>query len=108
MRNALKEDRLFAGYQPIVQLDTDAIIGFEALMRLNTRAGECLTATQVLPAILDPVLSREISDRMIDRICSDFPEIQQSQPDTQFVTFNATEADLLSSNFADRLLRALD
>lgn len=108
VRNALKEDRLFAGYQPIVQLDTDAIIGFEALMRLNTRAGECLTATQVLPAILDPVLSREISDRMIDRICSDFPEIQQSQPDTQFVTFNATEADLLSSNFADRLLSALD
>lgn len=107
VRNALSEDRLFAGYQPIVQLQDSALVGLEALMRLTTRSGERLTATEVLPAILDPILSREISDRMADLVCSEFPEIHAAQPIVQFVSLNATEADLLSRDFADRLLAKL-
>ncbi|GGD45907.1 two-component system response regulator [Aurantiacibacter arachoides] len=108
VRNALSEDRLFAGYQPIVLLSNNTLVGFEALMRLNTRSGEQLTATQVLPAILDPILSREISDRMIELVCKEFPAIQEAQPDAQYVSLNATEADLLSRDFSDRLLGMLN
>lgn len=108
VRNALHEDRLFAGYQPIVELETSTIVGFEALMRLNTRAGESVTAHQVMPALLDPALSREIGERMLSQICSEFSEIEQAQPGIKFVSINATEADLLSRNYAGRLLTALD
>ena len=108
VRHALDEDRLFAGYQPIVHLPTNALIGFEALMQLNTRSGEKLTATQVLPAILDPVLSRDIGERMVDLVCQDFASIQAAQPDVQFISINATEADLLARDFSDRLLSALE
>ena len=107
MRSALTEDRLFAGYQPIVHLADRNLVGFEALMRLDTRSGKRLTATQVLPAILDPILSREISDRMIRLVCGEFPGIIAARPDVQFVSLNATEADLLSRDFADRLLCSL-
>lgn len=107
VRSALADDRMFAGYQPIVHLGTSEIVGFEALMRLNTRSGERLTAMQVLPAILDPILSREISDRMLDHFCNDFPTIRAAQPFAQFVSLNATEADLLSRDFADRMLSTL-
>ncbi|MFC4293463.1 putative bifunctional diguanylate cyclase/phosphodiesterase [Novosphingobium tardum] len=107
VRSALTEDRLFAGYQPIVRLADNAMVGLEALMRLNTRSGDKLTATQVLPAILDPILSREISDRMIDLVSTEFPEIHAAQPDVQYVSLNATEADLLSRDFSDRLLSRL-
>lgn len=107
VRSALIDDRMFAGYQPIVHLGTNDLAGFEALMRLNTRSGEHLTAMQVLPAILDPILSREISDRMIELFCKDFPTIRAGQPSAQFVSLNATEADLLSRDFADRLLSTL-
>jgi diguanylate cyclase (GGDEF)-like protein len=107
VRSALTEDRLFAGYQPIVHLADRNLVGFEALMRLDTRSGKRLTATQVLPAILDPILSREISDRMIRLVCGEFPGIIAARPDVQFVSLNATEADLLSRDFADRLLCSL-
>jgi diguanylate cyclase (GGDEF)-like protein len=107
VRNALSEDRLYAGYQPIVHLANNGLVGLEALMRLTTRSGDKLTATQVLPAILDPILSREISERMVDLVCKEFPGIQSGQPDVQFVSLNATEADLLSRDFADRLLSKL-
>lgn len=107
VRSALSEKRLYAGYQPIVQLSQNSLVGLEALMRLTTRSGDRLTATEVLPAILDPILSRDISDRMIDLVCGDFSTIQSAQPDVQFVSLNATEADLLSRDFSDRLLSKL-
>lgn len=108
VRNALSEDRLFAGYQPIVHLaHNNAVVGYEALMRLTARSGEKITATQVLPAILDPILSREISERMADLVCKEFPEIHAAQAGMQFVSLNATEADLLSRDFAQQLLNKL-
>lgn len=107
VRTALDEDRIFAAYQPIVHLSTNALVGMEALMRLHTRAGKKLTASQVLPALFDPVMSREISERMAQLLCHDFREIWAAQPEVQFVSINATEADLLSRDFADRLLTVL-
>ena len=107
VRTALDEDRIFAAYQPIVHLSTNALVGMEALMRLHTRAGKKLTASQVLPALFDPVMSREISERMAQLLCQDFREIWAAQPEVQFVSINATEADLLSRDFADRLLTVL-
>lgn len=104
VRSALTDDRMYAGYQPIVNLRSNEIVGFEALMRLSTRSGERLTALQVLPAILDPILSRDISDRMLDHFCTDFPAISAGQPSVKFVSLNATEADLLSRDFADSML----
>lgn len=107
VRSALAEERLFAGYQPIVQLATNRPVGLEALMRLTTRSGEKLTASQVLPALLDPLLSREVSNRMADMVCADFPSIFPSHKGVQFISLNATEADLLSRDYADDLLSKL-
>ncbi|MEO1968400.1 MAG: sensor domain-containing phosphodiesterase [Sphingomonadaceae bacterium] len=107
-RSALEEDLIFAAYQPIVRLSDSRLVGLEALMRLNTRSGEMLTATQVLPAIIDPVLSREISEKIITHVCRDFPEIEAGQPSVEFISINATEADLLNRDFCDRLLSSLE
>ena len=108
VRSALKEGRLFAGYQPIVKLTNYHLVGLEALMRLHTRAGELVTATQVLPAIIDPVLSRSIGERMLDFVCADMPELKLAQPDLEFLSINATEADLISRDFAQKFLKVLD
>lgn len=107
VRTALADGRVFAGYQPIVRLADSGLVGFEALMRLTTRSGEQMTAGQVLPAIQDPVVSRQISQRMIDLVCADFPTVLANQPDSCFVSLNATEADLVSQDFAGRLLATL-
>lgn len=107
VREALDGNRLFAGYQPIVNLETRRLVGLEALMRLNTPAGDQITATQVLPAILDPILSREIGERMLSCVSNDWAEIEQAHPALQFISVNATEADLLSRDFSRRFLSRL-
>ena len=107
VRSALDDHRIFAAYQPIVDLANNRMVGLEALMRLNTKSGTELTATQVLPGITEPILSREIGERMLDFVCHDLPRIRAAQPELQFISLNATEADLLSREFGGRLLDAL-
>ena len=107
VREALDRNRIFAGYQPIIDLKTNRLVGLEALMRLSVANGEQITASQVLPAILDPILSREIGERMLFSVCRELADIEQAQPGLQFVSINATEADLLSRDFADNLLSRL-
>jgi diguanylate cyclase (GGDEF)-like protein len=107
VRAALDEKRLFAAYQPIVDLSDGSVIGFESLMRLNTRKKVRLTATEVLPAILDPILSREITETMLRSVCGDIGTLLTAQPNLQFVSVNVGEADLLSRGFAQKLITSL-
>lgn len=107
VRAALDGDRVYAAYQPIIDLAHGSVIGFESLMRLNTRAGGKLTATEVLPALLDPVISRGITDRMLRSLCEDVPRLQAAHPSLEFVSLNVAEADLLSRGFAQKLLASL-
>lgn len=107
VRAALDEERVFAAYQPIVRLADGEQVGFEALMRLNTRSGSKLTATEVLPALLDPVLSREITENMLRSLCHDLALLRAAHPNLSFVSLNVAEADLLSRGFATNFLAYL-
>lgn len=107
VRDALDHERVFPAYQPIVDLSNGRPVGFESLMRLITRDGIRMSATEVLPAIIDPILSREITEHMFGHVCRDLGTLQQAQPDLNFVSVNVAEADLLSRGFADKLLIAL-
>ena len=108
VRSALDENRIYAGYQPIVELSSNRLVGLEALMRLKTRTGTNLTANQVMPAIQDPILSREISDRMLAFLCQDLADLRAAQPTLKYISINATEADLLSRDFASKILKSLE
>lgn len=108
VREALDDDRVYACYQPIIELTTNRIVGLEALMRLRTIDGEHVTASEVLPAILDPILSRDIGDRMLSCVCLELAELELAHPSIQSVSINATEADLISRNFADHVLSNLE
>lgn len=108
VRSALAEHRIEVGYQPIVNLGTKSIIGIEALMRLRSKNGSRMNAEEVLPAIRDPVLSREISERMLHLSFREFDQLANAQPSMKFLSFNATEADLLNRDFVDRLVESLE
>ncbi|MEM1051627.1 MAG: EAL domain-containing protein [Pseudomonadota bacterium] len=107
VRDAIQGQRLFAAYQPIVDLLTDEVVGLEALMRMKTREGDVLHASNVMPAIIDPHVSREIGERMVANICHDQHKIRCDMGALDYVSLNASEADLLSQNFAPSLLNQL-
>lgn len=108
VRTALREDRLFPGYQPIVEFDTGRIVGLEALMRFDTRSGRRMTAGEVLPALIDPIVSREVGASMIKQVAAQFNDLDAGLPALEFVSINTAESDLLSKSFVDTLLRTMD
>lgn len=107
IRSALEQGRIFARYQPIVDLHTGRTEGYEALLRLTNAAGKELTAAQLLPALVDPELSRLVASRMMNLVAADFAEISRSAGIPGFISINATEADLLGCDYVDMLLSTL-
>lgn len=107
VKAAIRHDRLFAAYQPIVDLETGDYVGFEALLRLHSRNNQRLSATEVLPALLDPAISRQLSRKMTEFVSSEISTLFEHFPDIGFVSLNATESDLLDPTFVERFLTAL-
>jgi diguanylate cyclase (GGDEF)-like protein len=69
VKDAFQNNRFFAVYQPIIDLGTGAIVGFEALMRLLERNGSIMPAcefmqtiqrTRFLPQLDDYVLAETL------------------------------------------------
>lgn len=111
LTSALKSDRAYAAYQPIVDLETGRPIAFEALLRMREEDGRVLTAGQVSPALLDAKLSRRVSHFMLERLRADGARmLELFGPDTR-IGLNVTEADLgrraSDESFVDRLLGIL-
>ncbi|KEO90375.1 hypothetical protein EH31_09810 [Erythrobacter longus] len=107
VRDAIQSRRLFAAYQPIVDLLTQEVVGLEALMRVSARDGSELTASNLMPAIVDPHVSREVGNTMVSNICTDFPDIARHISTLGSISLNANEADLLSQNYVPNLLEKL-
>ena len=107
VEKAVRENDLLACYQPIVDLTGGATVGLEALLRIRQASGVRINASQVLPALIDPILSRKIFDGMLDNICRDYAKLTRRLPDLEFVSINATEADLLMRGFSKSMLAKL-
>ena len=108
VESALGEDRVQAGYQPIIQLTDNRLIGFEALLRIHGNGRSVIPAGDVIPAIVDPIISRQISERMFENVSRDLPGLMADHAGVQYVSINAAEADLISRDFASRVLRVLE
>lgn len=101
---ALDESRVFVGYQPIVELATGTVNGFEGLLRFFKREGGIATAGEVQPALLDPVTCRRIGTRVHDLVAHDLPGLLAASATPLRVGINVSEAELIEPDFAERFI----
>jgi len=108
LRGALNEGRAMAAYQPIVDLESGAIVSVEALLRLRDEDGRLLSASDIFAALLDPELSRRVSRVMLDSVVADGPAILALfGPETR-IGLNLSEADLRRGDFVRHLIDVID
>ncbi|HMI40198.1 MAG TPA: bifunctional diguanylate cyclase/phosphodiesterase [Sphingomicrobium sp.] len=105
---ALEGDFIRPHYQPKVELETGAIIGFEALLRCclpgqPAKGPECVAA-----AFEDSALAVRLSDRMVDEVIKDISAWRAGGLDFGHVAINAALAELRRGDFAGRLLAKLE
>jgi len=104
---ALEQGRAFAAYQPIVEISDGSIVAVEALLRLSDRKGETITAAEFAPALLDPALSRRVSQFMIEEILREAPRILAMLGPDARIAINVAEADLRSGDFMKLIERLM-
>ncbi|GLS35091.1 hypothetical protein GCM10010869_06790 [Mesorhizobium tianshanense] len=68
---ALREGRIDAFYQPILRLDTRAIVGMEALCRLRKPDGEIVSAAAFHQATSDVSVASHLTERMMAIVAAD-------------------------------------
>jgi diguanylate cyclase (GGDEF)-like protein len=103
---ALQEDRVEAWYQPIVRLDTEEIVGVEALARIIKPNGEVISAAAFHEATNEPSTATALTQRMIDCTARDIRHWLDIGIPFQHAGLNVSGADLALNEFPGTLVAA--
>ncbi len=109
LRRAVLADQIGLAYQPIFDLASGQVSGFEALARwVHPELGPVSPGTFVAIAAEAGVVT-ELTDRLVQRACRQLRHWQTSLPGTGALAMhiNITGRDLVHTSLAERLLQAL-
>ncbi|MEO6040380.1 MAG: EAL domain-containing protein [Croceibacterium sp.] len=106
-RDALRHNRVYAYYQPKLDLATGALDGFEALLRWRRPGGRVEHPASLEAAFEDLEVAAAISDRMIELTIADMRRWLDRGIDFGHIAVNASAAEFRRDNFAERLLDSL-
>ncbi|MBV7259608.1 bifunctional diguanylate cyclase/phosphodiesterase [Erythrobacter crassostreae] len=105
LKHALAANRVFPVYQPIVDLGDGRVVAAEALLRLHDDNGRLLSAADVAPAIIDPVLSHKVSNLMLERVFAEGADLLALYGPDCRIGINSSEADLRKGECLDQITR---
>ena len=104
LRTALKRGEFFMAYQPVVDLQTGACVGAEALLRWRRANGEMMRPDLFIPAAEDAGMSQDITQHVARLVGRDLRGCLAHAP--QFhIAINLTAIDLESGYTIDLLRR---
>ncbi|MGL5857870.1 MAG: putative bifunctional diguanylate cyclase/phosphodiesterase [Angustibacter sp.] len=107
LRQALERDELSVVYQPIVHLQSDRVIGFEALVRWHRLEGPSYTPDVFIPAAEENGLIGPIGDFVMRHAIEQLARWRRETPHEVAVSINVSARQLLDGAFASRVLREL-
>jgi diguanylate cyclase len=108
LRHALLGAELSVVYQPVVELATGRLLGFEALARWD-RPGQGPCPPDVfIPAAEENGLIVPIGDFVLGKALDELRRWRRDTPSDISVNINVSGRQLLDPTFADRVLRALE
>ena len=109
LRRALERQEIAPYYQPVVDLDTGAVVGFEALARWRHPSGEMLLPDLFIPVAEETGLVGPIGEWMLAEACRQTREWQRKHPlwSTLGISVNVSGHQLSQSGIAADVERVL-
>ncbi|WP_297081954.1 bifunctional diguanylate cyclase/phosphodiesterase [uncultured Demequina sp.] len=104
LAEAIEARQLVLHYQPILELSTRTIVGYEALVRWQHPTRGLLLPQSFLPLIEDKNLSVALGTALVDQ-AAEF--LAHGQSSSTWVSLNVSADQLGDSEFADRVLSAI-
>jgi len=107
LRVAIEQDQLRLVYQPIVELDSGGVLGFEALLRWELPDGTVMHPEQFLGVAEETGLIEPISRYVLDSATRMLAQLQAGAARSPYIAINTTSRQLSSSGFTDEVSNAL-
>lgn len=106
--DALREQRIDAYYQPLVEIATGRLMGFEALCRMRMPDGEVIAAGHFQEAMKDAHVALELTDCMLEKTAADCRRWIDAGLNFGRVGINLSAADFYRGGLTERIAKAFD
>lgn len=105
LKNALDKQEFFLQYQPIKQLDTGELKGFEALVRWQHPSRGLVAPSEFIPLAEESGLIVKLGEYVLQEACMQMQRWQQSYPEanTLTVSVNLSSCQLRNATFLESL-----
>lgn len=104
VRQALADNRVEAAYEPMVELRTGKLFGFEAKLKVRRPDGVAASAIEVAPVYDDIELASELGTRMLARVTEDARTWRNAGLNIGRIAINAAAAEFRNGDYAERFL----
>lgn len=107
VREAIANDRVDAFYQPVIDLASGQLHGFEASLHVSEDDGRVLSAAELALVQDDIDLAEQLGNRLLKRLIDDARQWRASGLALTRIAVNVAAAEFRSGNYADRFLKQL-
>ncbi|MGM7700582.1 EAL domain-containing protein [Pseudalkalibacillus sp. Hm43] len=101
LRKALEREELEVYYQPQVEVKTDKIVGFEALIRWNHPELGTVSPADFIPLAEETNLIIPMGEWILRESCREFKEWLKVKPDLKHVSVNISALQFRQPNFPE-------
>ena len=110
LRLALARDEFVPYFQPIIDLGTGELVGFEALIRWRHPTRGLVSPMEFVPATEENGLVVPIGHRLLEQVCHQLREWQDTYPSAErlWVNVNFASQQFLEDGLISRLLGTLE
>jgi len=110
LRSAIEEDRLTLAFQPLIELSTGKVAGFEALARWDNGEGQAVSPTEFIPVAEDSGLIVPLGQWVIGKaaeVIADWDRINGGTPVDCYFSLNVSTIQLVRDDVAAVVREAL-
>lgn len=104
IRQALRNGDIVPYYQPLVDLHSQAVVGFEALARWQKAPGKFVPPSEFIPIAEDAGMIVELTEQLFHRACSD----ALTWPENTFLSFNISPVQLSDRLLGQRIMKIIN
>jgi diguanylate cyclase (GGDEF)-like protein len=106
-RSAIRSDRVVPFYQPEIDIETGEVVGFEALARIRQDDDRISVPAEFASALEDPEVGPAFGLKMLERVIADLKCWSEAGLGVRRVAVNASNVELRSGNYAERIVALL-
>lgn len=104
VRAALAENRVESIYEPMVELHSGRLLGFEAKLQLRLPDGSAMDPVAITPVYDDVELAQQLGGRILTRVTEDARSWRNAGLAVTRIAVNASAAEFRAGDYAERFL----